>query len=267
MKILKSAKNIAIKFVKFLFIFPYISAYNNIQESICKFSHENIMDCEETLIYIINNRASFVRFGDGEINHSISNEYESDWQEPNSKLTKDLKLILKNDEKFLLTGIPEARNNDLWWRRYWALNWFAFLPLLNKEKLYGNSFVTRPEFFKVYGQHGVELWRGIWSKRKLVFITGKKSRLNTNHLLFNNAESKNIFYSLKANAYADLSRLKKEILDSDLTNESLILIALGQAGTVLGYQLAIEGYQCIDIGHITNSYDNIFRGAKRPEFS
>ena len=40
----------------------------------------------------------------------------------------------------------------------------------------------------------------------------------------------------------------------------LILIALGPTATVLAYDLAIEGYQAIDIGHIDIEYEWFLQG-------
>lgn len=44
--------------------------------------------------------------------------------------------------------------------------------------------------------------------------------------------------------------------------ESLVLIALGATATVLSYDLAREGYQAIDIGHIDIEYEWFLRNAK-----
>lgn len=69
-------------------------------------------------------------------------------------------------------------------------------------------------------------------------------------------------YSAPKNAYEQLEAVRESALqdDSDLT-----LISLGPAGSVLAYWLAKAGKQAIDIGHISDSYQNVFKGGSWPE--
>jgi hypothetical protein len=93
-------------------------------------------------------------------------------------------------------------------------------------------------------------------------ITGKGSRFELIPALFDNVASADFTYSTASNAFEDLARLNGELAS---TTDELYLIALGPAGTVLAAQLAEAGKWAIDLGHISDSYENVFKGAVRPE--
>jgi hypothetical protein len=40
-----------------------------------------------------------------------------------------------------------------------------------------------------------------------------------------------------------------------LNIDRLVLVALGPTATILAYDLALKGYQCIDIGHLDIEYE------------
>jgi len=43
------------------------------------------------------------------------------------------------------------------------------------------------------------------------------------------------------------------------------MVSLGPEATILAYYASLLGYQMIDVGHITNCYDAVYKGAARPE--
>ena len=48
-----------------------------------------------------------------------------------------------------------------------------------------------------------------------------------------------------------------------IPQDSLILIALGMTATVLAHDLALKGYQAIDIGHLDVEYEWFLMGATK----
>ncbi|MGA6876957.1 GT-D fold domain-containing glycosyltransferase [Acinetobacter sp. AND/436] len=251
---------------KLLNIIDYINvgSYIFISEEISTFENNNIHDLKKTLDLVYQNELSLVRFGDGEINHCLYPHVSSDWQECSIELSNELSSILVDENEKLLICIPAANSFSRWWKRYWINNWYPFKTKINLRKKYGNSFITRPEFFLAYKHEGVNLWKRIWENKDVIFITGEGSRFNYTHNLFSNVRSYETLFSKSKNAFSDLNRLLK-ILDNENNKEKLFLIALGQTGTVLAYHLNHLGYRSLDIGHIDRSYDYVFRNGKSPE--
>lgn len=100
----------------------------------------------------------------------------------------------------------------------------------------------------------------LWNNRKVILIEGEKSRLGVGNDLFDCAKSIQRVICPSINAYSKYSEIFEFIKLQDKSN--LILIALGPTATVLAYDLANEGYQAIDIGHIDIEYEWFLNGAK-----
>lgn len=241
-----------------------INSFIYIYEELCDFEKNNIYNLKKTLDLVYENDLSLVRFGDGEINHCLYAYISSEWQEGSADLSEELSSILLYDDAKIITCIPGVNAYNRWWKRYWINNWFPFKQKVNFKLNYGNSFITRPEFFLAYKDQGVDLWMRIWAAKDVVFITGKGSRFQFNHDLFSNINSYEIVYSKNKNAFSDLDRLLI-LLNNKNNKEKIFLIALGQAGTILAYHLHKLGYRSLDIGHIDRSYDYVFKNGKYPE--
>lgn len=253
-------------FKKIINFFDYINigAFVFISEDLYKFEKNNIYDLKKTLDLVYENKLSLVRFGDGEISHCLHPNFSSDWQEASVGLSNMLSSILLDSDSKLMTCIPSTNAYDRWWKRYWINNWFPFKNKIDLTLHYGNSFITRPEFFQIYKEQGVNTWKSIWDSKDVIFITGDGSRFKYSHSLFSNISSYEIIYSRSRNAFSDLNRLIN-LLDKDRNKEKIFLIALGQAGTVLAYQVHKLGYRALDIGHIDRSYDYVFGTGRLPE--
>lgn len=219
------------------------------------------LDFDETIETIIENKMSFSRFGDGEMRLMLRNNFNISFQENNFLLAKKLKEVLLNPVDNLLIGMPYIFH-DLHWGGVWANIWSDMKPLLENHKQFGMAHVTRPVYFQLLGDYGVELYRKIWSGLDITIVTGEGSRFELNKNLFDNVKSSNFIYSLPKNAFDDLDRLI-EVLEND--ESDLILVALGPAGTILAYEMAKRGKWILDIGHISSSYENIFSNGTWPE--
>ncbi|MCK7607976.1 GT-D fold domain-containing glycosyltransferase [Acinetobacter portensis] len=251
---------------KILNIIDYINvgSFIFISEEISTFEKNKIYDLKQTLDLVYENELSLVRFGDGEINHCLYSHISSDWQEGSAALSDELSSILIGTNDKILVCIPAANLYSRWWKRYWINNWYPFKQKISLTKKYGNSFITRPEFFLAYKYDGVGFWQRIWEDKEVVFITGEGSRFNYNHELFSNIKSYETLLSRSKNAYSDLNRLVN-LVNMECNKEKLFIIALGQSGTVLAYRLQLLGYRALDIGHIDRSYDYVFKNGQLPE--
>lgn len=215
----------------------------------------------ETLRVIKEEELSFSRFGDGELKLMLRPDYKLKFQENSPAVAEALRETLLKPSEKLLMGLPHVFR-DLHWTNVWVDIWGQFKPLVSEMSRVGNAHVSRPLFFQYTGQAGVDAWRGIWDQRSVAVITGKDSRFELSRALFDNCRSVSFIDSKPANAMGDVDRLV-DVASKDPAD--IFLISLGPAGTVLSNKLAAAGRRAIDIGHISDSYENVFSGGAWPE--
>lgn len=234
---------------------------------VAAFSAERQLDFVRTLERIRDDRLCFARFGDGEFKLALRPDYRLKFQASSPELAAHLKRVLTlegYDSSTLLVGFPHLYR-DVHWSGVWVDIWPELLPLLRGERTFGNSHVSRPIFFQQHGVAGVELWRTLWEGRHVCVITGEDSRFELLPELFDNVASVRYLRSVPVDAYDDVARLTDEI-KQDSDPEHLYLVSLGPAGTVLAAELSKLGVWAVDIGHISDSYVNVFDGGVWPEF-
>jgi len=214
----------------------------------------------ETVHHLRDTGKSFARFGDGEMKTMLRADYKLAFQPNSTALSAALRAALEPTEG-LLTGFPNVYR-DAHWSGVWADLWSQFEPLVEPFDVMGNSHVTRPIFFQSTGMEGVDAWRSVWEGKSITVVTGEGSRFDLIPELFDNLAGAQFLYSRPVNAFGDLPRLMTEL---SWDTSDIVLIALGPAGTVLASQLAKAGRRAIDIGHISDSYENVFRDGAWPE--
>ena len=228
------------------------------------FSQARQLSFRDTLSALAKERISFARFGDGELKLMLRPAFKLAFQKNSSDLRDGLADVIqfgtKNPSK-LLIGFPQTYQ-DLHWSGVWVDLADETLEAFDGLNRVGNAHVTRPIYFEDLGQTGVELWRTVWQDKSVRVVTGKGSRFELTKQLFDNVKSVDFSYSVATDAFEDLPRLHEALESAD---EDLYLIALGPAGTILTAELAAQGKWAIDLGHISDSYENVFKGAVRPE--
>ncbi|WP_427869678.1 GT-D fold domain-containing glycosyltransferase [Leucobacter luti] len=218
-----------------------------------------------TLELIAKERLSFARFGDGEFKSMLRPSYNLRFQPGSPELAQDLMRVFleSQEDSRCLVGFPTLYR-DLHWSRVWIDIWPEVRPLAKASDRLGNAHVSRPIAFQTLGQKAVDLWREVWTGRHVTIITGQNSRMTLLPELFDCAESIDQIESLAVNAYSDLDRVVQEV-NGRRGQDRLFLIALGPAGTILASRLSSLGEQAVDIGHISDSYETVFKGAAWPE--
>ena len=84
--------------------------------------------------------------------------------------------------------------------------------------------------------------------------------MGVNNDLFSNAKSIKRIIGPSKNAFNVINEIKYKT-EEYARPEDLILIALGPTATILAYELAKDGFQAIDIGHIDIEYEWYLRNA------
>jgi hypothetical protein len=230
-----------------------------------EFTRARQLGFEDTMRAVVRDRLSLARFGDGELNIMLRPEFKLRFQPWSAGLAEDLRGVLRMDgydPLRVLVGFPYTFRN-VHWASVWLDIWPEVQEMLHESVMYGMAHVSRPQYFLTLGQRGVHLWRDVWDGQHIVVVTGEGSRFYLEPALFDNAKTVEHVYSTPTDAYADLPRLMPLLEAAD--PDKLFLIALGPAGTVAAARLSRLGRWAIDVGHISESYANVFKGGKWPE--
>lgn len=235
-------------------------------------SYPVIRSSEEAIEEILQNKKSLVRFGDGEF-ATMEGQIRAKFQtEVDQKLAERLYQVLRNKEEGVITAIADnygnldeyTLNSQREIRAYMAPEVReSHRRLLLPGKVYYNAYLSRP--YAMYADKEPEKLREkflrlrcLWEKRDCVFIEGEKTRMGVGNDLFDNAKSIVRILAPAQNAFrvyetlfAAAKQCKKDVL---------FLIALGPAATVLAYDLAMAGYQALDIGHLDLEYEWYLKG-------
>jgi glycosyltransferase family protein len=224
--------------------------------------YPKITSVEDTIDVLVCSQKSIARFGDGEFAIALGRSIS--FQKKSRSLRRRLLEILKDDKNNnCLIGIIDCNHKYLtdYEVRYWFENIKDILKILNLSRTYSNASITRQsnmqQFLKL---------KKVWDNRNVVFVTGRNSRFDCNHELFNNTRSSQSFYSLSKNAWSNYGELLKSIciLTKKIENP-IVICSLGPTATVLSYDLSLIGIRALDLGHFTNIFDAIKYDKEVPE--
>ncbi len=228
-----------------------------------------VASVEETIDAIVENKASIARFGDGEIKLVAGKNISFQKVTPfaKNKLTE----VLSCDVPGLLIGLADIfddmeRYTDKLkrsWNKHldrYRKDWYVHLK---KGKKYYNATMTRQYITLRDRSEGLAIFRKlqtIWQDRDVVFIEGEKSRLGVGNDLFSNVRSAQRILCPSTQAFEKYDEILAEALKID--KDKLILLALGPVATCLAYDLHLQGYQAVDIGHADVEYEWLLMGAE-----
>lgn len=221
-----------------------------------------IKNSSETVFYIKMHKCSVSRFGDGEF--EVMSGSGNGFQSSNNELAHRLIEVISNPIKNHIICIPMPLKSQKELKLAPKLFILGFLatsgrnmvyPFLNKKYQYFDTNFTR--FYMPYKKKNnistyVERLKQIWEKRDICIVEGRYSRLGVNNDLFLNANTIVRIIGPEKNAFDSYDRILEQI--KIYGGNRLVLIALGMTATVLAYDLAKEGFQAIDIGHIDVEY-------------
>ena len=224
---------------------------------------------DETLDYIIENKSSLVRFGDGEINmlagHSIPYQ---DYDEELVSIMSDI--IGQESREELVVCLPDAFTDRFrftsWAIPFWKDHmdhYMDFYRELCSDSWYGSTFVSRPYIDfedKSQAKAQFEKLKSIWKNRDLLIVEGATSRSGVGNDLFDEANSIKRIICPSHSAFSRVHEIEQEI-EKHVAGR-LILCMLGPTAKVLAYHLSQKGYQVLDIGHIDSEYEWMKMGAK-----
>lgn len=230
-----------------------------------------IKTAEELLKLIIKEKKSLSRFGDGEL-EIMQNRARPWFQDVDEKLASRLRQVFQSEDERIVIALADNFGNLDKYTEKAAMDIRRYLDNGIREELmkdidlqrnYYDAYVTRPYIIYENKEHAkdiFELFKKIWTDRKLVIVEGRTSRIGVCNDLFDGvAEIKRILAPSK-NAFHFYDEIYKSV-KRHVNENALVLISLGPTATILAYDLAIEGIQALDIGQLDNEYEWYKRGA------
>ncbi len=230
--------------------------------SIYKKKGIKILDIDATIEIIISKKISISRFGDGEIS-IMTNNHGVGFQEKNKALADRLYKVFISLSPALLICLPDQLNYINNSVRKTRKFWMSFLPTyqgfllqnLDKNKIYGNSHITR--FYinyknKVRAQERFKNLKKIWDGKDILMVEGEFTRSGIGNDLFTNCTSVCRIICPGKNAFNLYDKIFQEIEKNG--KDKLILLSLGPTATVLAHDLTLKGYWALDLGHLDVEY-------------
>lgn len=222
-----------------------------------------VASIEETLEKIIKDKVSVSRFGDGEYKW-IAQLPQDSFQKASSKMTERLQEIIKSDLKNHIVCLSDvfgdlSKYNEYgehFWTWFMAENRSKWCSFLKEGKQYYNTNMTRLYMdYKDKSKCGnwFCMLKQVWKNQDILIIEGEKTRLGVGNDLFDGAASIQRILAPAVNAYDKYEEIYHKACQYG--RGKLILIALGPTATILAYDLAKEGYQAIDVGHVDVEYE------------
>ena len=227
------------------------------------FPKYKIMSIGETIDEIVLHKKSISRFGDGEFRLVIK-ERDIVFQKLNESISNRLYEVLNSEAENHIVAFPESFSSTRKMRRDHVVHWLNFINLygqkisefvLNKNKVYGNAFISRFYLDYKHKEHVAKLvisLKEIWENKDILFVEGELSRLGIGNDLFDNAKSIERIICPAENAFEKYDEILNKSLE--FGKNKLVIIALGPTATVLAYDLSQNGIWALDLGHIDIEY-------------
>lgn len=237
----------------------------------------NILTSEETIEHILKRNCSVARFGEGEFELILHSDMDLGFQKRNPALAEKLKETLSNQNPQLQLCIPYALNDIGGRTEHSRKFWFHWGNHLGQHHrivslirefhpegyCFGDTQITRPYIAYATRDHGVRIFpmlKQLWEGRDILFVEGEKTRLGVGNDPFENAHSIKRVLCPATNAFDRYDEILQTV--KSVWNGELILLALGPTATVLAADLADNGMQALDLGHVDIEYEWFRTGAK-----
>ena len=205
----------------------------------------------DTIDFILNNKVSIARYGDGEL--KLCNGKAAKSQEPDPFICQKLREILVEKNDRCIVGIPNIATRELpdekrrFWTQYLQPKYTQFYDFGRK---YFSSFITRPDSAPSIGD--AAYWnkvKSLWAGRHVVLIQGVDTNFDKTNTFFDTSVSKTVLRGPARDAYREHSDIIKKVVKT-IPTDFLIVLALGPTATVMAWDLSLLGYQALDLGHI-----------------
>lgn len=243
--------------LKILGELPYMLPYDLAHTRIPK-----IKSPEETIEALTDSRKSIARFGDGEFMSMEGTDIP--FQKADTQLARRLQEIFVSSNPEVLIGAPGCIfrmpvNLSSHCQIFLGLRGGNYrqqvLRFCDMEKTYYSTEFT--QLYMTYENYDFDSYyrriRKIWDNRDVTLLCGKGILDGLRHNIFDNAKSLEFIYAPSRDAFFAYENIIGQA--RQISKDRMIIIILGPTATVLAYDLALEGYQALDFGHIAKDYN------------
>lgn len=230
-----------------------------------------IMSKADTIDYIVKNKCSMTRYGDGEFlvmggSHNI-------FQKEDDRLAEKLRMVFSEPVKDLLICIPTFLTDVsplVLSSKIFGLEYNhsslrdTVMPYVPTNITYGDSLLTRFYMIQKDKKHVgeyVKHLKKLWDKEDLLIVEGKYTRLGVGNDLFDNAKSIKRILCPNENAFDVYDKIVEATIQN--YHGELIILAVGITATALAYDFSKMGMRALDLGHIDIEYEWYRMGAKK----
>lgn len=231
----------------------------------------HIKSSVELLDRIISEKCSLCRYGDGEFEIMLYRE-RSWFQKGDNKLAERMRKIITSKREDVVIAIADNFGNlekykenaadDI--REYIVPSRDDIISLLDSGCVYYDAYVSRPYIIYKDKEHAKEIFerfKKIWKDREVLLVEGKTARIGIGNDLFQAAKKIERIECPEKNAW-DMYEGILQVVIEKAERDTLICVSLGATATVLAYDLAVAGYQALDIGQLDNEYEWYIRGTE-----
>lgn len=224
-----------------------------------------ILDDKQTVDKIVYQNKSISRFGDGEFRWILNSTDIPPFQDNSEELGNRLLEVLKSKDERVLICIPRILKYNkgfkfetkLFWKNIVKTYFYKLLPEFYQDIEYGNASVSR--FYIDYRKYEgaterINNLKRIWQQKKILLVEGEETKFGVNNDLLDNANEVRRIICPSRNAYCKYQTILNSIKNNYQKGE-IVLISLGPTATILSYDLALDGIQAIDIGHLDAEYE------------
>ncbi len=237
--------------------------------SIGKMCPPNIKTIDECINKINKEKASLCRFGDGELNLCIGQNIP--FQKASEKLSARLLEVLSSQKPEIMVAIPESyysdRENTNKFNRHFSRNFSNKYDEIVRKHTSPEAVFYPAEMTLAYTKYidydfnaYFDKMISIWKNKDVTIICGKSVFNEIKHNIFDFAKSVEYQYAPASNAFEHYEEILEQAQHID--KNRLVIIILGPTATILAYDLALDGYQALDFGHIAKAYDWYLKEAK-----
>ena len=232
----------------------------------------NIKSSEETIEKIVKEKKSIARFGDGEFS-IMDNFYRQKFQKVDERLAKRLEEVIGTEDERILIGIADNYGNLERYNKRSADGIRIYMTdevrekhkkYLSENKVYYDAYLSRPYVMmkdrsEQETRKRFKNLKRIWDKRNVIIVEGALTRMGVGNDLLCNAKSIRRILAPATSSFDQYDAILRASLKY-AENDTLFLIAMGPSAGVLAYDLTINGYQAIDIGHVDLEYEWFLAG-------
>lgn len=228
---------------------------------------------EETLRLIVEEKKSLARFGDGEFAIAFR-IFRQRFQRMDDRLAERIWEVMTSEspEKLL---IAVAKN-------YGSLDRFSdqaaqsirmymteetrrqHEQIIPSSRIYSDAYITRPyvmrnDVFTDAPGKRFEALKQIWKNKKVIVVEGAQTRLGVGNDLFEQAKEVRRILAPPTSSFDRYEEIYQECLRWG-DSADLFLLAIGPSSGVLAYDLTLQSYQAVDVGHIDLEYEWFLAG-------